>query len=381
MPRHNQGPYLSDDRNEAGFYEVRWTENGRSKRKSTGQADRRLAQRVYAEFLLALDNEDMTAGGVTVAKCLDAYIADKTGAVDKLQQEKCCGYLRAWFGDMAVADLDQGDVDRYLAARARGEVSWLADGKKRGGRKAQPQSVRNELVALATAIRHCVRKRRFRDSNGAPLLKAAHVPTFDLPASARPRDRWLTRDEAARVLAAAKTLPPGSKEDPARLPRAYRLAVMALYTAARRESICSLTLDRILLQTDPEKLAQGDYGMINFQEPGRPITGKRRGWVPIAAELHPILTRVVAEAVNGYYLDKPKLPDCVFCAAVKRSGVKGVSAHVLRHTWATWAAQDGVPLYDIAGVLHDTLATVEKYYAHHAPEHLRGAVNRRMLAA
>jgi len=121
--------------------------------------------------------------------------------------------------------------------------------------------------------------------------------------------------------------------------------------------------------------------MINFQEPGRPITGKRRGWVPIAAELHPILTRVVAEAVSDYYLDKPKLPDSVFAAAVKKSGVKGVTAHVLRHTFATWAAQDGVPLYTIAGILHDTIATVEKHYAHHCPENARVALNRRMLAA
>jgi integrase len=58
-------------------------------------------------------------------------------------------------------------------------------------------------------------------------------------------------------------------------------------------------------------------------------------------------------------------------AAVMRKA----TPHTLRHTWATLAAQAGVPLWEIAGVLGDTLATVMKTYAHHCPDHLRGAVN------
>jgi integrase len=52
-----------------------------------------------------------------------------------------------------------------------------------------------------------------------------------------------------------------------------------------------------------------------------------------------------------------------------------VTPHTFRHTWATWAAQRGVPLFEIAGMLGDTMKTVEKNYAHHHPDHLRGAVN------
>jgi integrase len=52
-----------------------------------------------------------------------------------------------------------------------------------------------------------------------------------------------------------------------------------------------------------------------------------------------------------------------------------MTPHTLRHTWATLAARAGVDLYAIAGVLGDTLSTVEKNYLHHAPDHLRGAIN------
>jgi len=57
-----------------------------------------------------------------------------------------------------------------------------------------------------------------------------------------------------------------------------------------------------------------------------------------------------------------------------------VTPHTLRHTWATLAARAGVPLFQVAGVLGDTLPTVMRVYAHHCPDHLRGAVNFRAQA-
>lgn len=48
--------------------------------------------------------------------------------------------------------------------------------------------------------------------------------------------------------------------------------------------------------------------------------------------------------------------------------------HDLRRTWATRAAQRGVSLWVIAGVLGDSLAVVTKHYAKHQPEHLRSAM-------
>ena len=53
----------------------------------------------------------------------------------------------------------------------------------------------------------------------------------------------------------------------------------------------------------------------------------------------------------------------------------GISPHTFRHTAATQMARRGVPLYDIAGVLGNTLAMVERVYAHHCPGRLRAAVN------
>lgn len=376
MPRHNQGPYLTDEPNEFGLYEIRWTENGRSKRKSTGERDYRRAQRVYAEFILALDQVAASpAGGpVTMAQVFDAYLADRNDVMSKQEQEITFGYLRAHFGHLVVQEVDKDDVDAYVAARGKGLLSWTDDtGAVRGGRKAKPSTCRRELTMLGTAVEHCIRKKVFKAPDGSSRLRAQDKPVIDLPPAPKPRDRWMTREEAPRLLAACQ--PPEEK----RLTRVYRYAAVMLYAAARSESVYRLDWSRIQLQKNPARLAEGDYGLINFQARGRRVTRKRRGWVPIGAELYPILLRAEQERVSEWFLDKPACPYQAFKAAAKRAGLPDVSPHTCRHTWATWAAQDGVSLFEIAGVLHDTVATVEKHYAHHQPAHLRRAVNRPML--
>jgi integrase len=367
MPRHNQGPYLSDERNAHGVFEIRWTENGRSKRKSTGEGDYRKAQRIYAEFLLALDEVAEAQTSVTIEQVISAYVADKTDVMDRNSQEVTFGHLKTHFGALAVTEIEERDVASYLTQRAAGLVSFVdAKGRVRGGKKAGEGTVRRELGMLSTAIAHCIDKKRFKDAQGRPVLKPHDKPYIELPAAPAARDRWLSRDEARSLLAAAAAY---QDTDDGRLPRVYRYIALMLYTAARRETVFSLTWDRI----------QIDRGLINFQVHGRRVTKKRRGWVPIGAELKPILERAHRERCSEFFLDRPTPPHKAFRTVAKRAGVTQVSPHVLRHTWATWAAQDGVSLFDIAGVLHDTVATVEKKYAHHCPEHLRNAVNRPLL--
>lgn len=389
MPRHNQGPYLSDDRNEHGLYEIRWTENGRSKRKSTGQADRRAAQRVYAEFLLAISGDEVSTA-VTVGAVIDAYLKDKTDVVDKSTQRNVFGYLKAHFGPLVVSEVEDDDVQDYRARRARGAIVFTDDaGRVRGGGEGGDSTARRELTMLATAIDHCIENRKFRAPDGQSLLTNKHRPVIKLPKANPPRDRWLSRDEATAFLRACQP-------DPAApLTREYVYIATLLYTASRKAPVVRLAWPRIKLEHDPAKHEKGDYGMINLRAPGEAITRKRRGWVPIAAELYPILAQAEKERTSDFLLGAPAAgkphpnePYHAWRAAARRAGLVDpatgkltVSPHVLRHTWATWAAQDGVPLYEIAGVLHDTVATVERIYAHHTPEHLRSAVNRRLLAA
>jgi integrase len=62
-----------------------------------------------------------------------------------------------------------------------------------------------------------------------------------------------------------------------------------------------------------------------------------------------------------------------FRDACARARLERVTPHTLRHTAATWMAQAGVPLWEIAGILGNTVQMVETVYGHHSPDHLRRA--------
>jgi integrase len=126
-----------------------------------------------------------------------------------------------------------------------------------------------------------------------------------------------------------------------------------------------------------------DFGqnVIDLREPGRRISKKRRVSVPISDKLLPILRDAYAEglgggaAVVGPVLRSGATTRKAFETFIAKHGFDGVVRHDLRRTWATLRAQRGVSLFDIAGVLGDSYETVVKHYAHHAPDHLRSAVN------
>lgn len=58
-----------------------------------------------------------------------------------------------------------------------------------------------------------------------------------------------------------------------------------------------------------------------------------------------------------------------FGTALRAAKLKGVSAHTLRHTRATWLMQSGsVTPWEAAGSLGMSLRVLEEIYAHHHPD-------------
>jgi len=58
---------------------------------------------------------------------------------------------------------------------------------------------------------------------------------------------------------------------------------------------------------------------------------------------------------------------------VKRAKLPDLHWHDLRHTFASWAVQRRVSLYELKELLGHSTLTMVKRYAHLAPEHLRAA--------
>jgi integrase len=112
--------------------------------------------------------------------------------------------------------------------------------------------------------------------------------------------------------------------------------------------------------------------------------------IPMSAELHRILMQHIEDGYAGerYFIrtdrDDSRVSKSWYArevrAAFERVGIRwgiagdGLTTHSLRHTFASWLAQNDVQLLKIARLLGDTVKTVVLYYAHLLPEDLSRAV-------
>lgn len=348
MPKPNNGPQLR--LNEAGIYEIRWNKAGRTKRKSTGTSIRAEAEKVLGNFLLNKP-EQLTPSELRVNNILLIYMKEHVAekVVCKERQEYCVDVLSKGLGNLTVDQLTPSVIMAYKRNRKAGKVN---------GNKAGDSTLRRELNCLIAAINYAVRYRRIKQSD---------VPHIDLPVSAPPKDLWLDTDELNNLIASAYTF------NSDRLSRVYRFVVLASETAARKNSILTLRWSQIDFEAK----------LINFQNDGEQRTKKRRVAVPMSHFLESILLSAWAERTqNEWVLDNYNSIQSSFDMLKERAFTKTgndvfnqITPHTLRHTWATLAARANVPMFEIAGVLGDTLTTVMRVYAHHCPDHLRGAVN------
>lgn len=63
-----------------------------------------------------------------------------------------------------------------------------------------------------------------------------------------------------------------------------------------------------------------------------------------------------------------------FYAVAEQAGLPGISPHTLRHTFAVWPVQAGVPLRTVCELCRDIDIHTTMRYAHLAPENGRAAI-------
>jgi integrase/recombinase XerC len=238
----------------------------------------------------------------------------------------------------------------------RAIVDYLDDYKRRC--EPAPATYHRRFVLLRRFMRWLSR------SGGVP------DPFLDLEAPPKPRQEdWLTREEFTRMLDAASR--PERKR--VGLVECDRLVLIALVmTGLRRTELLSLQWRDIDLD--------GRYPSLLVR---RGKGGKPRRQ-PLASELADALRRErqhcspspqapVFCGLRGGRLD-PKILGLIIHRAARRAGIeKHVTAHMLRHTAATWLRQQTGDARLVAEYLgHADLSTVTRY-AHVAPAELRDA--------
>lgn len=344
MPRPNRGPRLHWIPERGAFY-ILWYERGAKRIRSTRTADRREAEKALSAHI---GSSHRISGRREPQEILvtDALVHYGEHHAPTRADPARIGYAIAaltpfWTG-RTLADITPSSCASYV--------------KERG---VSAGTARRELATL-TAAQSFLKKEH--------LLTA--VVAADLPEKPEPKDRWLTRSEAARLLWESRK---GGRDTRLYLPL---FVLLALHTGARKEAILSLRWPQVDLNAE----------RINYAVPGRRRTNKRRPHIPIPRRLLPFLryawARRSSDTGTVLHIDGAPIQriDKGFRTAVKRAGLADVSPHTLRHTRGTWLAQQGVPMWEIAGFLGQDPETTGRIYAHHSPDHMeaaRNAVDRR----
>lgn len=309
---------------------VIWSEGGRSCRRSTGTADRVQAEAVLAQVILETGRGP--ADQVGIGAVLQTYYDEHASKLPSAHQARIAiGHLSAHFSGRPVSIFvgPPGACTEYQAARRAANVSV--------------STVSRELSVLRAALRHAER--------GGLLDKAPNIPN---PATVAPRERWLTRSEAARLLWASRKGPPYLK----------LFVRIALYTGARRDAVIKLQWSQVDLMNR----------RIDFTLPGRRETNKRRAVVPVGGALLRALERAYSERKGEALFPVASVRQPFYTATV-RAKLPGVTPGVLRHTAATWMMMGGTSLWDGMAMLGHSRPTTFMRYAKHHPDFLQGAAD------
>lgn len=162
------------------------------------------------------------------------------------------------------------------------------------------------------------------------ILRAAYrwewidrVPPIPLLPVAQRRIRWITRDEADRLIA---ELPP----------HLAALCRFSLETGLRETNACRLEwnqtdLERRQCWIHPDQAKEGKSIAIPLNAGAMIVLREQQGQHP----------RFVF-TYQGAPVNRANTP--TFRSALKRAGIENFRWHDLRHTWASWHVQAGTPL-------------------------------------
>jgi integrase len=233
--------------------------------------------------------------------------------------------------------------------------------------RGKPSASRRELEDFRSAIRYHWEAGRC----------AALTPVV-LPPKSQPRDRWLTRSEAAKLLLTAWRRRQkffGKNTDRFVARHVARYILVGLYTGTRQKAICGASLT----PKPGRGLIDLERGVFYRKGIGDRATKKRQPAIELPSELVAHVRRwqrrrIIRDAIVEWNGEIVKKMNKAFRSVRADAGFgKDVVPHTLRHTAITWQAQAGVPINDICGYFGITRDMFERVYGHHHPDHQKDA--------
>jgi len=329
MPRRAKGPRIYLDR-KRGQWVIR--DGTLFIRTGCSEGDSAAAEKCLAQYI-GRKYKPEASGAPMIADLLSVY-GDEVAPT--MKSRRLIAYhilnLLKWWGDKTAAQITMKTCKEFCATRPS-------------------QAAIADLKVLKAAVGY------WHKSEYGPLN---FQPVFWRPKANPPKERWLSKQEAARLVKAAKPYL-----------HLRRMILLGLHTGSRPGVILALRWDQIDLRSGVmRRLQTGALQDSKKRAPpvrlGRKILGHLRRWKHIDGDKEYVCH------YEGRAVDDPHKS---WTKVITAARLPGVTRHTLRHTRATWMAQKGVPLFETAGFLGMTTKTLESVYAHHHPDWQERAAN------
>lgn len=309
-----------------GEFCITWTDAGGIRRRyrldaSDRQEAERRAPARYAELT--------RPKGTTVADLWESYRLDKVGRSIAETMKWTWKAIEPWFGSKEATEITTADCRAYVTARRKA-------GKSDG-------TIHTELGHLRSVLVWAHKQRLIQ-----------HAPHIERPTKPEPKDGYITKDEAAKLMQAANA------------PHVALAIKLMIGTGARSEAALQLTWDRV----------DFDRGVIHLRNPFDRSKRKGRASVPMNDSLRAALSVAQKASLSPYVIEWSGGPVKSIRKGIKTAGDAigrpDVSPHMLRHSAAVWLAEDGHSMDEIAQFLgHDNPRITYRVYARYSPGHLR----------
>ncbi|MFN3544931.1 MAG: tyrosine-type recombinase/integrase [Thiobacillus sp.] len=297
--------------------------------------------------------------GMTLSEVAERYLDDYRGR-DNSRYHRVSAWTRL-LGDKVFAEITPDDIDAAMhtlaSEPARVYSGRDADGnpifrKKLGQRSGA--TLNRYQVALAALFTWAKRQRLVPRGFDSPTRHVEKNP------ETRGRVRYLTDAERERLLAACVESP---------WPRLYAFVLMALTTGARRGELLGLRWCDVSLERGEAELHDTKNGDRRVLVLLPQVTAELERFAPKDAPTSQALVfRSRLRPSQPYATAK------VFNEAVAAAGIKNFRFHDCRHCTASYMAQSGASLLEIADTLgHRQLRMVQRY------AHLNTDSRRRLL--
>jgi len=296
-------------------------------------------------------------GSITISKLIDIYMSAYSGQDASRHQR--LGFWIAKLGTLRVADLTDDHVfyalEDLAAMRGRYWAGTDADGRtifKAKRKPLAPATINRYAAALGAVLTFGIKKRLAPRGWDNPLRRI---------------ERRVEDNEVVRYLSDAERTALMTSCRASKWPKLYLLVLLALTTGARRGELermrwRDMDLDRALCVVSKTK--NGDPKIVPL--------------VPaVIEELH-----LHIGPPGALVFASTRRPDvaynnvAVWQRALKAAGVRNFRFHDLRHSCASYLAQNGATLLEIGDVLGHRQLSVTKRYSHLTTKNKVDLINR-----